>query len=124
MQIVMEHPEWSDAAVAREVEMSPSTLSKSRSYKKAAKLARDQGYEIRRGHYNQYTEQVAGHEEAFDENIELGNSPFCPTPLSIKTLNPRGFLLAPFNGDSTRREVCTSNTVRRHCYEDKTEARP
>jgi hypothetical protein len=40
MLLVLEHPDWSDAKIAREVHKHPSTLSRSREYKESAKMAR------------------------------------------------------------------------------------
>jgi hypothetical protein len=41
--LVREHPDWSDAAIARAVGKSKSTLSRNKIYRAAAKLARDKG---------------------------------------------------------------------------------
>lgn len=48
--VVKDHPEWPDAKVAREVGISRSQLSRAPEYKRAARLARDQGGTPKRGH--------------------------------------------------------------------------
>lgn len=49
MLLVREHPEWFDARIARECLISPSSLSRSREYKAAAGMARQEGGRIPRG---------------------------------------------------------------------------
>jgi hypothetical protein len=50
MLLVQEHPDWSDAKIAREVGKHPSTLSRHKIYQVAAAMARGDKSDRRRGH--------------------------------------------------------------------------
>ena len=50
MLLVQEHPDWSDAQIAREVGKHPSTLSRDKTYQAAAPMARGDKSDRRRGH--------------------------------------------------------------------------
>ncbi len=50
MILVRDHPTWSEAGVAREVSVSPSTLSRCAEYKAAARLARGDRRDLPAGH--------------------------------------------------------------------------
>ena len=45
-----DHPDWSDAKIAREVGKHPSTLSRDKTYQAAAAMARGDKSDRRRGH--------------------------------------------------------------------------
>ncbi|MCC7193568.1 MAG: hypothetical protein IT444_12390 [Phycisphaeraceae bacterium] len=50
MMLVQDHPEWSDAKIARHVGKNPATLSRSKQYKKGAALARSGGIDLPKGY--------------------------------------------------------------------------
>jgi len=50
MLLVRDHPDWSNAAIAKSVGKNPSTLSRSPTYQAAAAMARSDKSGLRRGH--------------------------------------------------------------------------
>jgi len=50
MLLVQKHPDWSDRSIARTVRKSPSVLSRSKVYQAAAKIARGDKLDLRKGH--------------------------------------------------------------------------
>jgi len=50
MLLVKEHPDWSDAKIARSVSKDPGTLSRSKEYKVVARLARNTETNLPKGH--------------------------------------------------------------------------
>jgi hypothetical protein len=50
MLLVHDHPEWSDAHIAYQVNKNPGTLSRSREYQAAAAMARGDKADRHKGH--------------------------------------------------------------------------
>ena len=67
MLLVRDHPDWSDAMIAREVGVSPSTLSRDETYRAAAGMARRQGGRVPRGHSTTDPESGQRGLEAYDD---------------------------------------------------------
>jgi hypothetical protein len=57
MLLVRDHPDWSDAAIANEVDVNPSQLSRCSEYKMAAAMARGQKSDLPRGHWDEESER-------------------------------------------------------------------
>jgi hypothetical protein len=67
MLLVKKHPNWSDAAVAREVGVHPGTLSRAEEYKKMAQMQRNER-SVRRGHVECGRDQGTKRDvEAYDQ---------------------------------------------------------
>jgi hypothetical protein len=70
MLLVQEHPDWSDARIAREVGKHPSTLSRDKTYQAAATMARGDKSDRRRGHVTVDPDSGQQDVEAYSDDPE------------------------------------------------------
>lgn len=110
MLMVRDHPDWSDARIAREVGKNPGTLSRNREYKLAAKMARGSKNDRPRGYYDKTSDDGS-----------LGLEAIAPADAPADDFADRG---QSIEGSRYFREYCAECDEAMKVPEDKVGTKP